>query len=186
MRELSSNLPGKFSGAVGAYNASSLFFDDPEKFEEEVLAELGLKPAEISSQIVPAEPLMRLIFETMVVAGIMADLADDMRHLQRTEIGEVGEEFESSQVGSSTMPQKRNPINFEKVKSLWKIIVPRIITLMMDQLSEHQRDLTNSASARTYPEIIAYTISMARVMNRVMGKLKIDRGNMERNLKNAK
>ena len=52
--------------------------------------------------------------------GVLADLADDMRHLQRTEIGEVGEAFGADQVGSSTMPHKRNPWNFENVKSMWK------------------------------------------------------------------
>ena len=129
-------LPGKFSGAVGAYNASSLFFDDPETFEAEVLAELGLIPAEISTQIVPPEALTRLFCEVTIVAGVLANLADDMRNLQRTEIGEVGEEFEEGQVGSSTMPQKQNPINFENIKSFWKIVMPRIITVFMEKSIE--------------------------------------------------
>lgn len=182
LTSLSKKLPGKFSGAVGAYNASALFFDDPEAFEAEVLAELGLIPVEHSTQIVPPEALMRLLNEVVIVAGILANLADDMRHLQRTEIAEVGEAFESSQVGSSTMPQKRNPINFENVKSLWKVIVPRLMTVFMDQISEHQRDLTNSASARTYGEIIAYVVSATKRLTRTMKKLAVDRTNMERNL----
>ena len=177
-----SKLVGKFSGAVGAYNASSLFFEDPEAFEMEVLAELGLVPAEISTQIVPPEALTRLLCEVTVVAGILANMADDMRHLQRTEIGEVGEEFKEGQVGSSTMPQKRNPINFENVKSLWKIIVARLIAIFMDQISEHQRDLTNSASGRTYGEVIAYVVSMAKRMTRTMKKISVDRENMKKNL----
>src|SRR5262249_29305451 len=152
---------GKFAGAVGAYNASSLFFPDPEAFEVDVLKEMGLRPAEQSSQVTPNEPVVRLLAEITIACGIMANLADDMRHLQRTEIGEIGEEFEAAQVGSSTMPQKRNPINFENAKSLWKIIVPRVTTAFMDQISEHQRDLTNSASARTYGETILYAVSMA-------------------------
>ena len=175
-------LVGKFSGAVGAYNASSLFFDDPEKFEAEVLAELWLMPAEISTQVVPPEALTRLLCEVTIAAGMLANLADDMRHLQRTEIGEVGEEFEEGQVGSSTMPQKRNPINFENAKSCWKIVAPRIITVFMDQISEHQRDLTNSASARTYGEVIAYVVSMAKRLTRTMKKLSVDHENMKKNL----
>ncbi len=175
-------LPGKFSGAVGAYNASSLFFDDPEAFEAEVLAELGLIPAEHSTQIVPPEALTRLFCEITIAAGILANLSDDMRNLQRTEIGEVGEEFEETQVGSSTMPQKRNPINFENAKSLWKIVVSRILTVFMDQISEHQRDLTGSASARTYGETIAYVVSTAKRLTRTMRKLAVDRTNLERNL----
>ncbi|MDD5551605.1 MAG: lyase family protein [Candidatus Pacebacteria bacterium] len=182
LKKLSSELPGKFSGAVGAYNASSLFFDDPEDFEAKVLAELDLKPAGHSTQIVPPEPLTRLFCEVTIAAGVLANLADDMRHLQRTEIGEVGEEFEAAQVGSSTMPQKRNPINFENVKSLWEIVMPRIVTVFMDQISEHQRDLTNSASARTYGEVITYVVSMAKRLTRTMKKLTVDRANLERNL----
>ena len=182
LTELANKLTGKFSGAVGAYNASSLFFNDPEEFEAEVLAELGLKPAEHSTQIGPPEPLMRLLCEVTIAMGIMADLANDMRHLQRTEIGEVGEKFEKDQVGSSTMPQKRNPINFENVVSLWKIVAGRIMTVFLDQQSEHQRDLTNSASGRTYGETIAYAVSAANRLNRTMSKLAVDHENVAKNL----
>jgi len=120
--------------------------------------------------------------EATIAAGILANLSDDMRNLQRTEIGEVGEQFEAAQVGSSTMPQKRNPINFENVKSLWKIVVPRMTTVFMDQISEHQRDLTNSASARTYGETIGYVTSMAKRLNKTMQKLSVDKPRLEANM----
>ena len=180
--ELASALTGKFSGAVGAYNASSLFFNDPESFEGSLLAELKIEAAEHSTQIVPPEALTRLLCEVTITAGILANLSDDMRHLQRTEIGEVGEEFGADQVGSSTMPQKRNPTNFENAKSLWKIVMPRIITVFLDQISEHQRDLTNSASARTYGEVIAYVVSTAKRLTRTMKKLSVDHASLARNL----
>lgn len=182
LEQLAKGLKGKFSGAVGAYNASSLFFDDPEGFEKDVLAEMGLEPVEHATQVTQHEPMVRLLTETTIAAGIMAQLSDDMRHLQRTEIAEVGEEFEKNQVGSSTMPQKRNPINFENAKSLWKIVMPRIVTAFMDQISEHQRDLTNSASGRTYGETIAYTVSIAKRLAKTMGKLSVDRAHLEANL----
>ncbi|MDB5238261.1 MAG: adenylosuccinate lyase, partial [Candidatus Kaiserbacteria bacterium] len=137
---------------------------------------------EHSTQVVPPEALTRLLCEVTIVAGILANLSDDMRHLQRTEIGEVGEAFEADQVGSSTMPQKRNPINFENAKSCWKIVAPRIVTVFMDQISEHQRDLTNSASARTYGEIVAYVVSMAKRLTRTMSKLSVDHDSLTRNL----
>lgn len=175
-------LPGKFSGAVGAYNASSLFFDDPEAFEAEVLAAMGLEPAEHATQIVPPEAMARFVSETTMACGIMADLADDLRHLQRTEIGEVGEAFEGAQVGSSTMPQKRNPINFENAKSMWKIVASRVILPFLDQLSEHQRDLTNSASGRGYGEVFAYAFGIAERLERTVGKLRVDERNLRRNL----
>ncbi len=175
-------LVGKLSGAVGAYNASSLFFDDPVAFEREVLEELGVRPAEISTQIVPAEPMADFIHALVSTMGVFANLADDMRHLQRTEISEVGEAFEAQQVGSSTMPHKRNPWNFENVKSFWKAFMPRMFTVYMDQISEHQRDLTNSASGRFLPEIIVAVVATARRLQRVMSRLACDRRRMMENL----
>ena len=181
IRKTASNLRGKMAGAVGAYNASSLFFDDPVKFEEDVLSELDLKPSPISTQLVEAEFLVDYLSGITAAFGILANLADDMRHLQRNEIGEVGEFFESKQVGSSTMPQKRNPINFENIKSMWKEFMPRMMTIYMDQLSEHQRDLTNSASMRFIAEILAgFYVSVVR-LNRVMSELVVDKENMKKN-----
>ena len=181
IRRSANNLRGKMAGAVGAYNASSLFFEEPVKFEEQVMNELGLKASPISTQIV--EPEFLVDYQNSIVSafGVIADLADDMRHLQRNEIGEVGEYFEAKQVGSSTMPQKRNPINFENVKSMWKAIMPRMMTAYMDQLSEHQRDLTNSASMRFIPEILAgFYVSIVR-LDKVMSGLVVDQKNIQRN-----
>src|SRR3989344_5405330 len=181
IRRSANNLRGKMAGAVGAYNASSLFFEEPIKFEEQVMNELGLKASPISTQIV--EPEFLVDYQTSIVSafGVIADLADDMRHLQGNEIGEVGEYFEAKQVGSSTMPQKRNPINFENVKSMLKEMMPRMLTMYMDQLSEHQRDLTNSASMRFIPEILAgFYVSIVR-LDKVMSNLAVDKANIQRN-----
>lgn len=182
LESFTKDLRGKFSGAVGAYNASSIYFFDPEEFEKDVLSHLGLEPATQSTQIVPLEPMIRLMSELTITAGIIGQISDDMRHLQRTEIGEVGEEFEANQVGSSTMPQKRNPINFENSKSMWKIVVGKLFTVFQDQISEHQRDLTNSASGRTYPELIAYVYSATKRLTRTMSKIRVDKGNLQKNL----
>jgi adenylosuccinate lyase len=123
---LAAELKGKFSGAVGSYNALSLFVDDPLKFEKDLLAKVNLEPAPHSTQIVPAENTVRLIDELAIAAGIMANLAHDMRHLQRSEIAEVRERFEKGQTGSSTMAHKRNPINFENVASIYKQVLAQI------------------------------------------------------------
>jgi len=180
------DLRGKIAGAVGAYNASSLFFSDPAEFEKKVLAELGLKPATHSTQIAEPEFITSLAHNIITAFGVIANLADDMRHLQRSEIAEVGEAFGKEQVGSSTMPHKRNPINFENVKSMWKEFMPRISTLYMDQLSEHQRDLTNSASSRFTTEIIAGFYASAIRLNRIMSRLVVDRKNLKKNFDKAK
>ncbi|MBL7206797.1 MAG: adenylosuccinate lyase [Candidatus Aenigmarchaeota archaeon] len=175
------NLVGKFSGAVGAYNASSLFFDDPEEFEKEILGELGLKPATHSTQITEPEYTLDFIHSIVSGFGVIANLADDMRNLQRSEIAEIGEAFEAKQVGSSTMPHKRNPINFENVKSMWKQFMPRINTVYMDQISEHQRDLTNSASSRFIPELLAGFYLSIKRLNKTMAKMSVDKDNLQKN-----
>ncbi|MBN2322587.1 MAG: adenylosuccinate lyase [Spirochaetes bacterium] len=183
MADAAEDLRGKLSGAVGAYNATSLLCPDPRGFEEEVLSELGLKPADFSSQIVEPEYLLDLVHAVLSAFGVLAQISDDIRNLQRTEIGEMGERFEKGQVGSSTMPHKRNPWNFEHVKSMWKEFVPRMITRYHDQISEHQRDLTNSASGRFVPEIIAaFVLSCDRLL-RQFEKLVIDYEGIETNLR---
>ena len=175
------NLCGKFSGAVGAYNASSLFLKDPVAFEQALLKELGLKTGTHSTQIVEPESLIDLLNTVISTFCVLANLADDLRNLQRSEIAEIAEAFGEKQVGSSTMPHKRNPINFENVKSLWKQFMPRIVTVYLDALSDHQRDLTNSASARFLPEIFAGLYLASERLNKTLSRLVVDHANIERN-----
>lgn len=185
IEELSKQLKGKLAGPVGSYNGPSMIVQDPEELEKTYLGFLGLEPSEYSNQLVEPEYLLRLLLEMNVAFGIIANLADDLRNLQRSEIGEVFEYFASTQVGSSTMPQKRNPWNSEHVKSLWKAMCPRVITFYMDQISEHQRDLTNSASQRFIADYVAgFTMAVAR-MNSVVSGLQADRESMKHNLDNA-
>ena len=185
IEELSNQLVGKLAGPVGSYNGPSMIVKDPEELERVYVEFLGLSASEYSNQLVEPEYLLRLLLEMNVAFGIIANLADDFRNLQRSEIGEVFEYFASTQVGSSTMPQKRNPWNSEHVKSLWKAMCPRVITFYMDQISEHQRDLTNSASQRFMADYVAgFTMAVAR-MNSVVSGLQADKETMARNLENA-
>lgn len=175
------NLRGQFSGAVGAYNAASLVVKDPIAFEKSVLAKLQLRPATHSTQIVVPEFMTDYIHSIISCFGVLANCADDMRHLQRTEINEVGEALSQEQVGSSTMPHKKNPIHFEQVKSLYKAMMPRMITLYLDQISEHQRDLTNSASSRFTAEIVAGFYCAVSTLCTTMQALAVDKEMMRRN-----
>ncbi len=175
-------LRGKLSGAVGSYNATSVLYPDPVEFEAAVLARLNLKAGEHATQIVSPEPLLRLLLEYNTAFGIIANLADDLRHLQRSEIGEFREFFAPGQVGSSTMPHKRNPWNAEHVKSLWKAFAPRAVTWFMDQISEHQRDLSNSASGRFVAEYLGgFAAATARMVS-ILKKIEVDREGLEKNL----
>lgn len=181
-RDLARDLRGKLAGAVGSYNALSMSYADPEAVERAFLSRLGLEPSEHSTQLVEPEYLLRLLLELNVAFGIIANLADDLRNLQRTEIGEVRESFGAGQVGSSTMPQKRNPWNSEHVKSIWKAFCPRVLTFYMDQISEHQRDLTNSASERFVAEYLAGLTAAANRALSVLGGLRVERQRMLANL----
>lgn len=186
VKATASNLRGKMAGAVGGYNAASLFLADPQGFERRVLARLGLEPSPHATQIVEPEFITDFLHALTSTFGVLANLADDLRHLQRSEIDEVAEFFAQDQVGSSTMPHKRNPWNFEHVKSMWKAFMPRMITVYQDQISEHQRDLTNSASARFIPEMIAGLALSAQRLLTVLPRLVINPEAMATNLEKAK
>ncbi|MDA3958221.1 lyase family protein [Oceanispirochaeta sp.] len=183
IERLSCNLRGKLAGAVGGYNATSMITGNPLEMEKIYLDFLGLKPSEYSTQMVEPEYLLRLLLEYNTAFGIIANLADDLRHLQRSEIDEVREFFSATQVGSSTMPQKRNPWNCEHVKSLWKAFSPRILSFYMDQISEHQRDLSNSASARFQADFIAGFAAAAARMKKIMTGLTVNKVQLTKNLK---
>ncbi|MDR3247959.1 MAG: adenylosuccinate lyase [Treponema sp.] len=183
IQRLAGQLKGKLAGAVGAYNATSVIVQDPQELERLYLKELDLEPSEHSTQLVEPEYLLRLLLEMNVAFGIIANLADDLRNLQRSEIGELRVGFAADQVGSSTMPQKRNPWNSEHVKSLWKAFMPRVTTFFMDQISEHQRDLSNSASQRFIADYIAgFCLAVTR-MAQVIEGLGADRLRLLANLR---
>ncbi|PIE97445.1 MAG: adenylosuccinate lyase [Treponema sp.] len=182
IEELVKDLRGKFAGATGSYNAVSLIAKKPLEFEKTYLEFLGLLPSEYSHQLVEPEYMLRVLLECNIAFGIIANIADDLRNLQRTEIGEVFEFFSATQVGSSTMPQKRNPWNSEHVKSLWKAFAPRVLTFYMDQISEHQRDLSNSASQRFVADYLTgFGLAIGR-MHSILSGLNADKNAMQKNL----
>lgn len=183
LRDLATRLIGKFSGAVGSYAASALFFPDPLEFEREILDQVSLRPAHHSTQVVRPEPLNRLLSEICNVAAAVGNFACDMRNLQRTEIDEVAEAFDDGQVGSSTMAHKQNPVTFEGIQSAYRIIVSRATLPYLDAVTEHQRDLANSMSARTYTESAGYLVYMLKRALATVRRLRVKRENMLRNMK---
>lgn len=169
----SKSLVGKISGAVGAHNAQiGLKFTESGKeqtFERMVLNRLDLRPARISTQILPPEPLGYFLFSCCMLSATFAQFGRDCRHLMRSEIAEVAESFEKGQVGSSTMAHKRNPVNFENLEGMW-IKTKNEFGKMLDTLiSEHQRDLVGSSVARDYPIIL---INLQQQLNTLLRKNK--------------
>ncbi len=156
MERYATGLVGKISGAVGAYNAQvGLGITQGKKdFEAAVLEKLGLKPAPISTQIIPPEPLSYFLFSCAMMSASFGQFGRDCRHLMRSEIGEVTEYFSTNQVGSSTMAHKRNPISFENVEGMWLRTKNEFGKVLDTLISEHQRDLVGSCVARDLPIIV--------------------------------
>ena len=175
-------VPGKYSGACGTCASAGIAIKNPRQFEKDLLAKMGLESVMHSTQITQFEYLLRLMQEVMNCSGILADFANDLRHSQRTEIGEVGEPIGDLSVGSSTMPHKKNPEKSEQAFGIWKIVKPRVHGFSDDQISEDERDLSNSITSRTYTEVFLYFYLQVTGMTNVLSRLTIAKSNVERNL----
>ncbi|MBI5787379.1 MAG: adenylosuccinate lyase [Candidatus Schekmanbacteria bacterium] len=190
IHQAAGNLRGQLSGAVGVSNSLALVAKQyklsPLQFERDVLAELGLTPSTHSTQIVEPEYVTDLAYAVASAFGVLANLADDVRHLERSEISELREADDPDRVGSSTMPHKVNPKDYENVKSLWKAFMPRMTTLFLDQISEHQRDLTNSASGRFVMELFVGFISAVKRLNKSLAKIEVNQEKVRYHLDQTK
>ena len=171
---------GKMSGATGTM---ATFGADAFKLQEIVMGNLGLTPDPITSQIISRDRHAELITTLAVTASTIEQIAQEIRHLQRTEIGEVAEPFSTKQVGSSTMPQKRNPHKCERICSLARVVRAQVQISLEDIPSEHERDLTNSAAERyLYPLAFCTLDYMMLEMCAVLSGLQFFPSAIERNL----
>ena len=186
-------LPGKISGAVGAYNAQSGLGIDKQcgsfTFEFLVLEKLGLKSAPISTQILPPEPLAYFLFSNTMLSASLAQFGRDARHLMRSEIAELAEGFEQGQVGSSTMAHKRNPLNFENTEGMYIRTKNELGKVQDTMISEHQRDLTGSSVLRDFPIILVNVLQQINTLLRknsdgvpFLLRITVDREACQRNL----
>ena len=133
---------GKISGAVGTFAHLA-----PD-VEEEVLAELGLAVPAVSSQIVTRDRHAELFAALAQTATTIERIAVEMRHLARTEVGEVQEFFGTQQKGSSAMPHKRNPWRFETLTGLARLVRGYAVAVSENQVLWHERDISNSSVER--------------------------------------
>ncbi len=176
---------GKLSGAVGTGAALG---KNALKVQEEMLKELKLGVEEVSTQIVCRDRYNELIGVLCNIATSMEKFATEIRNLQRDEIGEVAEAFETKkQVGSSTMPHKRNPITCEQICGLSRVIRGFISPTYENSIQWHERDLCNSASERfIIPHSLILTDWIIYQMNIVFKNLKVFPEKMKKNLEISK
>jgi adenylosuccinate lyase len=133
---------GALSGAVGTYSATS-----PD-FEERVLARLGLERESVSTQVVARDRHAELLQAIALAGAGLERFATELRHLARTEVGEVREPFGAGQKGSSAMPHKRNPIKSEQITGLARVLRGNAQAGLEDVALWHERDISHSSVER--------------------------------------
>jgi adenylosuccinate lyase len=133
---------GKLSGAVGTYAAT-----DPE-LERLACERLGLEPAPTSTQIIQRDRHAELLAALAVVASSLDAFALEVRHLARTEVGEVQEPFGRGQKGSSAMPHKRNPVVAERICGLARVVRACSLVGLENVALWHERDISHSSAER--------------------------------------
>ena len=175
---------GKMSGAVGSGAAmGEKFFE----IQEKVMNELGLKAEIPSTQIVGRDRYIFVISTLSNIATSLEKFATEVRNLQRNEIGEVAEAFEKKQVGSSTMPHKRNPITCEQICGLARIIRSMLLPTWENAIQWHERDLCNSSSERfIVPHAFILTDWILFQMEKVFSSLEVYPEKMRENVEKSK
>ena len=169
------------SGAVGT------FANVDPRVEEQVAARLGLTPEPISTQVIPRDRHAAFFATLAVIASGIERLATEIRHLQRTEVGEVSEPFASGQKGSSAMPHKQNPILAENLTGLARLVRAAVVPALEDVALWHERDISHSSVERVIaPDAtIALDFALHRLTGLIEG-LRVDPARMRENLEQTK
>jgi adenylosuccinate lyase len=154
IKRIRERLHGKLSGAVGTYASFALLAIEPRRFERTTLARVGLTPTDISTQIVPGDGWADLAHGCLTTLGVVASLAEVVRSARPPEAG--------SKDDTDVVD------DMSEILTVWRILVPRVMTTLADQISEHQRDLTNSASHRFLGEMLGGTAWAVTVLNRAL------------------
>jgi adenylosuccinate lyase len=172
---------GKITGAVGTQAGLG---EQAPRIQELIMKRLGIHAAEISTQIVQRDRYAELICDLAMIATSLENFATEIRELQRPEIAELAESFEAEkQVGSSTMPHKRNPELSERVCGLARIVRSLVMPAMEDMVTWHERDLTQSSAERfVLPEACILTDYILSLMCSIVANLRVNPQNMLRNI----
>ncbi len=168
---------GKISGAVGTHATI------PPQIEEFVCTQLGLGIASISSQIVQRDRHAHFLTTLALIGSSLEKMAQEIRHLQRTELSEAFEPFGSGQQGSSAMPHKRNPELCERICGLARVLRGFAITAMENVALWHERDISHSSAERIIiPDGCTLLHYMLHIFTQVISGLQVDTERMLANL----
>jgi len=168
---------GQISGAVGTFEHLS------PKVEEYVCAQLGLKPAPVSTQILQRDRHAEYMATLAVIGSSLEKFATEIRHLQKTEVLEAEEYFSKGQKGSSAMPHKRNPITCERIAGLSRVLRGNAQAALENVALWHERDITHSSVERiVIPDSCILLDYMISLTTNVIDKLLVYPENMRKNI----
>ncbi len=168
---------GAISGAVGTHATV------PPAIEEYVCERLGLRPAPVSTQIIQRDRHAHFVTTLALIGASLEKMAQEIRHLQRTEVGEAFEPFGAQQQGSSAMPHKRNPEKAERICGLARVLRGYAIPALEDVALWHERDISHSSAERiVLPDGCAALHYMLWLFNEIMAGLEVDERRMRANL----
>ncbi|MGD8353856.1 MAG: adenylosuccinate lyase, partial [Pseudomonadota bacterium] len=168
---------GKLSGAVGTYS------NIPPDIEEYVCADLGLIPARVATQVIQRDRHAEYMTALSLTASSLEKFAVEIRHLMRTEVGEVQEAFTEGQKGSSAMPHKKNPILSENLSGLARLIRGYCLSAMENIPLWHERDISHSSVERViFPDATIVVDFMLHRFASLVEGLVIDEKRMLHNM----
>ncbi len=168
---------GKLSGPVGTYSNI-----DPA-IETIVLTELGLRPADVATQVVLRDGIATWVCALALIATVCEAIALEIRHGQRTEVAELAEPFGSGQKGSSAMPHKKNPVRSERIAGLARIVRAQVVPVMEGIPLWHERDISHSSTERVaLPDAAIATDFLLDQTTSLMTGLLVDAARMRANL----
>ena len=168
---------GKISGAVGTYAMC------PPEIEARVCELLDLTPAPVSNQILQRDRHAAVINALALLGCGLERMATEIRHLQRTEVGELYEPFGKAQKGSSAMPHKRNPIKCERVCGMARLLRGYALTAMENVALWHERDISHSSTERViWPDAFHAADFMLADMTSIVKDLVVDEERVRKNI----
>ncbi len=170
----------KLSGAVGTFSSQS------PKVEAMVARKLGLKPEPIATQVIPRDRHAEMILSLAMIGTGLERLAVELRHLQRSDVGEVTEGFTKGQKGSSAMPHKKNPISAENITGLSRLLRGYAVAAMEDVALWHERDISHSSVERViFPDAFIVADYAIHRMSILLDGLEVNKKRMLDNIESS-
>lgn len=176
-RARESMLVGKISGAVGTWA-----FLDPA-IEEEALGYLGLNTPVVTNQVIQRDRYAEFMSTLAIIACTFDKIATEIRHLQRTEVGEAAEPFGKGQKGSSAMPHKKNPMTCERISGLARVVRGNLQAALENVALWHERDISHSSAERViFPDSCILLDYLSFKLINILKDLVVDTDRMMQNL----